>query len=305
MNEINVLRQRYKFPSKEYITVMKKDKKNIFRKLEINTCKYYKLKSNKYLKKNLKLLGKINFPLYHDYITCLINNNIENIIDLRNKLQKYEIFVEEIDNILTGLNYDISNLKSKYMWHDIEITFLTQKNLNEYVNGVYKIKDKKYNNQIIMRVSKLEKKLSNIKNNLNKSNLRICKIKKNFESAKNIIVEFLLFLNDNFVESIFLKKLNDEIKSIIDFFSNSDDKVKLNLNYFKDDENNILRIPSIKDKEQLRQEFLIIAEEKLFKNYNYDYVPFIPEFYDIAYDYFTYPSTNENLNELLEKVNIN
>ena len=48
MNEINVLRQRYKFPSKEYITVMKKDKKNIIRKLEINTCKYYKLKSNKY-----------------------------------------------------------------------------------------------------------------------------------------------------------------------------------------------------------------------------------------------------------------
>lgn len=297
---INENRKKYLFPSKEYKALMLKHKDTNINKLELNTCKHYLLNSNKYLKKNIKLSTN---RLYTEYMTCLLEKDIKKILNLRSQLEEFDSFVNEFDQLLNNLNFDITTVKSKYMWHDIEILFNTEKKKNDYINKKYVVEDKKFNNQLIIYINKIESKILAFKKLLKKDNTRINCLRNKLKVIYKVVEQFLNFLSENYVESEYLKKLQIELENILTFFTdfNSD----LDLCVFVDVEDEIKSCKNIKSKNDIREDLINVLKSFFSPSGNQvDNVPFLPEFYDIAYDYIKYPSDNKNINELLEKMNI-
>ncbi|WUR02806.1 uncharacterized protein VNE69_03027 [Vairimorpha necatrix] len=298
-DEINKNRLRYNFPSKEYKSIMLKNKSSLLYHLELNTCKFYLLNSKKYLKKNLKLSTD---SLYSEYIHTISCCDINKLLILRSKLEHYDSFIKEIDNLLTNQNFDINKIKSIYKWNDIEITFSTKKKQADYINKCYKVEDKKYNNQIVMFITKLENKIRSVKKLLKKDNSRVKCIRKKFENVKKVTEMFLNFLNENYVESEYLNNLRNEVENILKIDDVS--SFSVNLFVFDDVSSEIVSMRDIKSKKEVKED-LILYLKGLFEinNDQLENVPFIPDFYDIAYDYIKYPETN--INELLKNITIN
>ncbi|KAK6090394.1 hypothetical protein P3W45_000491 [Vairimorpha bombi] len=305
---INQTRHKYNFPSKEYKAITLKSKDNLINKIELNTCKYYLLNSRKYLKKNIKLLKSLDLPLYTEYTKCLLSNNVEDILKLRSKLESFDTFVDEIDNLLNNLNFDINKIKSKYIWNDIEILFNTEKKKNDYINNEYKVSDKKYNSLLIIYITRLENKLKGLKGLIKKDNTRIDCISKKLNVVDKVLDKFMNFLRDNYVESRYLDNLKKETDLLINIYKNiknTGEVTPVELSVYADIKDQIFSSKIMKDKKSLRSELIEYLTNYFSQDKEYKNVPFLPDFYDIAYDYIEYPSTDKNINELLSKMDVN
>lgn len=297
---INLNRSKYSFPSKEYKSIMLKNKDLDSNKLELNTCKYYLLNSKKYLQKNLKLSDN---PLYSEYMTCLLKKDISEILSLRSKLEPFDSFITELDQLLNNLNFDVNKIKSKYIWNDIEIIFNTEKKKEDYINKTYKVEDKKYNNLLISHITRLENKIGAFKKLVRKDNTRINCLKKKLEIITKVIDGFLIFLKDNFVESEYLSSLIEETDGISKILNNQE--VEVDFNVFEDVKDEILSSKAVKTKVEVREEVINFLKDFFISpSDQVDNIPFLPDFYDIAYDYIKYPSTDRNIRELLAKMDV-
>lgn len=273
--------------------------------------------SNKYLKKAYKH-SKTN-EIYMNYISGIFHSNKNNEESLSSFMKarcfasKNFIFVKEIDERIEHLTGK-QPIRQYIDWNGLQLEFV-----NEEEKLCFEERNKIDGNDY-------QTLLKNHIIKYNKLNFELLKCSsKNFKAYKNIyekikklnecIIELYNFLNNNFVDNAFLDVLRNETSLILEFYENmlkykkcdfsgsskiDNFKVPSNYEYIKDAveyaKNN--KIVSLK----IARELVFSEIEKIFEcEENVINIPFLPVYYDLAYDYVQYPSEDEGkINKLLK-----
>lgn len=286
--------------------------------LESNMAKFKMLNSIQFLYKNLRLLKNKNDKenTYEEYLKCIIDARkkdieIDRIVDLRNKVADYYAFLDDV-YILNDNRHDFEQYKVKYTWHDITLVFETQKILESFLDGTFSFCDFRFNTQLANKILEVERNTGILKTKVKETKIAI----EVFECIRALsisIVNLERFLNDNFVESqyvvdlkISVEKLLAYVKSILDFqngnLENKEDRFTVPV-FFKDLEVDLKLLSQVKqiDPSKLRDILMNKLEKRLKVDTRPRKMPFLPVFYDIAYDFINYPKVSEPVTEMLEK----
>ncbi|KAF9754365.1 hypothetical protein NGRA_3351 [Nosema granulosis] len=309
---IDKLRRTHSFPSKLYRTALKKEDLGVIRKLESNTSKYFDLGSVNYLKRNRRIIKKQeNSPfleLYSKYTESLISKDTVLLVEIRTALQKYTSFVEELDAQLSSLDYDISKLKYKHTWNDLEILFSAEEKIEEFNNRTLYVKDTKYNSLLVKNIFNIENRREQLDKLVSKDSSRIRCILSKTNILYKSIEDFISFLKENYVDSEYLKSIRDGTKSLKEYYESLAEGKKIENykipEYFKNISEQIVNSSKglEKDKKKIKKEILEELERYLSTSTAMN-VPFIPDFYDIAFDYIKYPPVEEKVEEAFRNLN--
>lgn len=304
---------------KKHCNKMRKTHKNdpklsLLYRLESNISKYKMLKSKAFLYKNRKLL-KTNeslgdfIQIYSKYTECLIKSSkncseIDEIIQLRNQLADYYAFLEDVYEMADN-RHDFDQYKVKYMWNDIIILFETEKILESFKDGTFCLNNYRFNTQLSRKILSLEKAKKNLFAFL-KSN---CDVFESFKLANvffGAICDLERFLDDNYVESAFIKELKDSCEKVLSFlnkiaeYSNgifhSDIDSFTVPKHFEEVSAEIEKLKKEKkiDNKKLRSILLDIVEKGLEIDAKPRKMPLLPVFYDLANDYIDYSSVDNS-----------
>lgn len=200
---------------------------------------------------------------------------------------------DEIDTYLRTIDPTHSIIKQK--WNDIQLEFRDDKDKM----GFYDLKVKEGNSFQI----KLQNKIVRFIRKYNE--MRIVK-KQKVKQALNALLELKQFLSDNFIVSEYVNSVEKELKRVNEFFENVDLYRKGNLEVeekVKNFETEIVDISGVRIK---ISETVVkrMVYEKMMKRFevkeNKIGMPFLPVFYDMAYDYVQYPSEESHVSKLLK-----
>lgn len=307
---IDKLRKMHNYPSKMYRTALRKAEGGEESKLEINTSKYFEIGSLNYLKKNRRILKKSKeSDLYSKYNEALLTKSCDLLVEVRTALQNYPSFAEELDAQLGLLDFDTSKLKYKYMWNDLEILFNSEEKVEEFKKRTLVVKDTKYNSLLVKYIFNVENKRGQLDRLVLKDCARIRCILSKVKALLNGIDEFIIFLKENYVESGYLSRIQRETLRLRDYYEGLLEGKKGEEfevpEYFKGISKEIVESGAreVKDKKKIRKEILEEIEKYLSSSTEMN-VPFIPDFYDIAFDYIRYPAVEEKLEETFVKLNL-
>lgn len=308
-DKIDKFRKLHNYPSKMYRTALRKTEKGLESKLEINTSKYFEIGSPNYLKKNKRILKETQgFELYTKYIEALLTKSTDLLVEVRTSLQNYSSFVEELDTQLSSLDYDTTKLKYKFMWNDLEILFNSEEKVEEFKKRTLVVRDTKYNSLVVKHIFNLEKRREQLDRLVLKDSSRIRCILSKVKVLLKAVEEFIFFLKENYVESEYLSRVQRETRSLRDYYQNLLEGKREEFEVpelFKGISSGIVESGSkqVKDKKKIRKEILEEIEKYLSTSTPMN-VPFIPDFYDIAFDYIRYPPVEEKLEETFINLNI-
>jgi hypothetical protein len=286
--------------------------------LESNMAKFKMLNSIQFLYKNLRLLKKAENKdkTYGEYLKCIIDGRkneveIDRIVDLRNKVAEYYAFLDDI-YILNDNRHDFEQYKIRYNWHDITLVFETQKILESFLNGTFSFCDFRFNTQLANKILEVERNINILKTRVKETEIVI----EIFECVRILslsISNLERFLNDNFVESSYVLdlKMNVDkilayVKSILDY-QNGNLETKIDKfvapNIFKEIEPEFNHLNKIKqiDSSKLHEILINKLEKRLRVDTRPRKMPFLPVFYDIAYDFIEYSKSAEPVSGMLQK----
>ncbi|EOB13929.1 hypothetical protein NBO_52g0020 [Nosema bombycis CQ1] len=303
------LRKIHNFPSKTYRNALRKTGLTLENKLEIDTSKYIEFGVSSYLKKNKRLIkNNEQSPftnLYLEYTEALLTKCCDLIVKIRNKLQNFTNFIEKLDEELSSLDFDTSTLKFKYQWHDLEILFSGEGRVKEFLNKTFIIQDTKYNTLLVKHIYNVEKKREQLEKLFKNENYRIRCIREKIKVYINSLNQFIKFLESNYVESEYLNKIKRDCESLEEAFSQGKTVDFSVPELFKNYEESIIKALNtpIKDKKKTRNQILNEFEDYFSKPIEMN-IPFLPEFYDIAFDFIKFPEVTKSLEEIFTKLDL-
>lgn len=289
--------------------------------LESNLAKFLHFGSLRFLYKNLRILKKLKrtaqtdeisafIDIYTLYIQCFIESKkgqvqFEKLLELRSHISGCYTFVTDIYIMDEGRN-DFTAYKTSHNWHDIPLLFETPEMRDEFINGSFLLNDNRFNTQLafqIVAVENSKKKMIRAINRTDSSLLAIYSLSKDL----NLAVESLSsFLYENFMESAYVKSIKESTEKLHLHISNlvayKNGKIDMNVEtcpvlvWFEDDYESLKKLQNHKkvDHKKLRTMLMDCVSELLKTEDKERLMPFLPVFYDLAYDYISYPSANEN-----------
>lgn len=273
-------------------------------KLEVNMCKYFVTGSKRFLKKNLKILDKMvdtetkDTQTYKLYVEAYINQNEESILSAWNAMNENTfLFFFNVD--LLSLNNDNFELQKYFThWNDIELQFDSEHH-KKYLMNLQNTIDFRFNSQLAQKCFAFEE--------LKESCYQAIKEDKNcmlkFKEFDLFLDGFKAYLEDNFVGSEFVKAFCDDFKRIYCKLLGNQfvQTTPLCFSEFQSEINKISKevVGAAERKQIIMSELRKMVEVKKIDHP----LPFLPVFYDLAYDYIEYPDVEE-LTEHLAAINI-
>lgn len=314
------LRQYKKFCNKQFRILRKAgatDQASAY-KLESNLAKFLLFGSRRYLRKNTRLLKSMRSEfssLYLRYNECFAASKegaapVDKLIELRHQLADFYSFLEDIYTLNDG-RHDFEQYKIKYQWNDITLHFETQRMLDSFLNGDFEMKDHRFNTQLALKVFNMERSREEFAQVIGESNAQILSAFGSSEKLFTSVTELYQFLEDNFLHSAFAKELyaaTSEVHAFITrLFEYRNGVLHTGAERFEvpalfSDCKKALKAlegrKSIRGK-KLREMMLGILEERLSSDFRKRSMPFLPVFYDIAYDFIEYPAVDNDVSETL------
>lgn len=289
--------------------------------LESNLVKFKILNSISYLYKNRRLLKNMNSEfskIYSKYNDSFIKNKkgtveIDTLVSLRNDLADYYSFLDDI-YILSDNRHDFDQYKVKFVWNDIPIVFETEKILQSFISNRFLLNDFRFNTQLARKILSVENRKKELESVIVETDDPF----KTFEYSSSLIAavrDLERFLEDNFVESKFLKRLKLSCEQVHQFFKKlmeyhsgilhdgiDDFRVP---ECFKSVEEALEGMKKSKkiDKTKLRKILLDIVEKRLTVDCKTRRMPFLPVFYDLANDYINYETVDNSIAGILQSFN--
>ena len=286
--------------------------------LESNMAKYKIFNSLPYLYKNIRILKKTNEEnsTYGTYINCFIKSmknetEIDKIIDLRHKLADFYSFLDDI-YLLSDNRHDFEQYKAKCKWNDITLTFETENMKKSFLDGSFHFCDFRFNTQLAIKILKIENNLKNFKLKIKLLNNGIFEIFESIKQLNSSVCDFERFLSDNFVESSFISELKtscdqvfEYVKGILDYQNgiiHNDLKSFKVPNLFKEIQNDLINLNNLKkiDPKKLRTILLETVEKRMKIDDKPRKMPFLPVFYDLAYEFIEYPKNDNSMAGILK-----
>lgn len=312
---------------KNYCNKMKlinKDKNStlhLLYSLESNLAKFKILNSLQYLYKNRRLLKKENSEfskIYQKYNDSFIENSkgsadINVLVTLRNDLADYYSFLDDI-YILADNRHDFEQYKVKTKWNDIPIVFETEKIHQSFISNRFFLNDFRFNTQLARKILLVENRKKDLESLVAETDDPF----KTFGCSNDLLTavcDLERFLDENFVESKFLKNLKSSCEQIHLFFKklmeyhsgvlHSDIDGFKAPECFKSIEKFLEAMKKAKkiDQSKLRRILLEIVEKRLAVDCKSRKMPFLPVFYDIANDHINYETVDNSIAGILQSFN--
>lgn len=291
-------------------------------KLESNQAKFLLFDSKKFLLKNLRILkGKSDefSSVYTKYTQCFVNSKnktltIEELVALRETLSLYYTFVEDIVK-LNSFNHDFDKYKINHKWHDINLIFDSENALNSFLNKTSNKNDYRFYNQLALKILNIEENKELLCKYLEQKKTHILQFYRLADKFLNLLQSFSVFINDNFIASEYIDDLLNSAQKIRAFATElknyrEPEVLKPEVSafiapkYFENysDGFESLRSSAFIYRRALLKLLVTEFEKELICDTKKRTLPFLPEFYDLAYDFIEYPKKNEGVSGLLQSL---
>jgi hypothetical protein len=319
---------RYRDRLRQEIRKQKESEMRTTYKLELNLAKFLVLKSRNFLRSSLRILRKHKSrfsTLYGIYIANILRHstdgtvNINELLKLREELIDYGSFVEHIDLIIetSSSDFDVSSLKLRHRWNDISIAFDTRRERSEFLEGRPFSRSDKYDLVLANLVMGAEKRKEQLFGLIRRGPGRIGCILKKIERMRDAFSRLSVFLQDNLSPSTYVEQVLKDVQWLHSYYSRINEYVSCT---GADEGVEVSPVPEslgeIKDKiaegrasarinsRSAKAAMLKYLEESLGPRPSHIAMPFIPVFYDIAFDYISYPAENKKVSELFGKLHL-
>ncbi|KAK1349868.1 hypothetical protein CWI38_2069p0020 [Hamiltosporidium tvaerminnensis] len=298
--------------------------------LERNLCKAFLFlekprKSRKNIKKCIKNIEKNKFEIndkkiLKKYYFSLLDMNmlqyskgLEKLISLRSLLDpRYTILFDNVDELIEicAVKADLKDkIPNSYVckWNDIEIKFKNEKEFKSFENNELKIRTESYNYVLISKIMELNLSEQRLLKKMDKKNGKLKNVYEKIKKYFNSISDLKIFLKKNYVNSEYLESLSSDANQLLKIYENLV-KCRTPGITFKSEENILPeRYKDLKNfvdfsisKADIGFSESIKYLEEMVNGYfeprsQYENVPFLPVFYDNAYDYIVYPKPENDL----------
>lgn len=309
---------------KRYLSFTKSMKNKSIFLSEYYLCKYFifienKRLSKKFIKKALRIKEDENtiYFLYLNGIYCGFLGETETAIEKFLTARKLGInnteFIKEIDERIFQINKNYMPEKIKHVWNELTIEFYTQNEFDNFRHGI-KNKEKDYRSQLINFIIDFEKLKTEMENYIEKAPNKFKNIFEKCKKLENHLAAFISFLDDNFLSCGFLNNHKNEVTEIKLFYehllryANCEIELESEILKFRvgalytklenaiENSKQAKYISVKKAKALVEQKF----KEKIDVQDNNIKMPFLPVYYDLAYDYIQYPKEDsKHLTKLL------
>lgn len=289
--------------------------------MESNLAKFRMFNSRRYLYNALRIIKKDKslstefIKVYGQYIQCFIDSDkncldIDKLVDLRSKLAEYYAFLNDI-YLMNDNRHDFDQYKVKYQWNDVTITFETEKVLESFKNGTFCFKDFRFNTQLANKALNVDKCMK-VFTDAVISKDDILKVHEMCTKLNNSVGEISRFLTENFVESNYVEQLKVQCSSVLAFIQTlieyRNGIITENIKPFKcpslfvkiSNDLNVLNQEKTVESKKLKASILDIIEKRMEVDSRPRKMPFLPVFYDLAYDYIDYPNENTEMAQKLQ-----
>lgn len=290
--------------------------------LEANLAKFKLIGSMSYLYKNLRLLRKESDAfacLYTQYIHCFIDYkkrtaSIDSLIGLRNSLADFYSFLDDIYTISDN-RHDFEQYKVRYQWNDVTVIFETQKALESFLDGTFVLHDFRFNTQLAQKILCVEKRFKAFINTIADTEASVATT---FDAASDLFTSISIldkYLSDNFVESEHVSLLKSSCSQVLDFLRKIME-FQVGVIHPSIDEFQVPEMFScvgdsfeaLKSKKRikpskLRSMLVDVVEKRIEVDDKHRSMPFLPVFYDLAYDFIGYSTQETSVAGLLRGFN--
>lgn len=293
-------------------------------KLESNLAKFFLFQSIKYLNKNFRILKKIQneefYTVYFKYMECFLKNKkntlvFQDLVNLRDFLANYYTFFADLVS-LNIFNHDFDDYRIHHNWQDITLSFDSKTIFDNFLAKNLNPNDYRFYNQFGIKIIDVERAQDSLKELLDS---KYPDINRFFRCVKifNDKVELLnTFLNDNFIRSVYVKDLYETSNNLMNLANNfkghrsgcetSTLERFLAPKFFEMYQNSFdyLHNLIIMNNKSLKNSLILSAEKQFSISFEKRAMPFMPEFYDLAFDFIEYPS-EDTFSEKVQNLNIN
>lgn len=305
-----------------------KEKRNIY-KLEANMSKFLILNSTGFLKNSLRMLRKDRSEfstMYSGLIMAIMGHaigkpvEIDVLLQLRERYLPFKSFLDQVDSLLesSSYNFDVSSLKVKDTWYNVEIRFNTISEREMFLNEQVAPQGNGYDAILVKHILLIEKRKKQLFSLVNSKPDRIVCVTNKIGKLLEALERMNVFLQENLVESIYIAGLIKETRELEEYYL----KVKDFAQFVKWDESiDSFVVP--RTYEDLATKILKTREtvsplsRKYMKKAVFTYlekvfrpreptinVPFIPVIFDVAADYINYPVEDRKMSELLKNIQV-
>lgn len=319
--------KQYKnYCNKKYNSLNSKSKKDgLIYKLESNLAKYWMFDSVVFLKKNIKLLQHQDekfYKLYLNYTSCLLKAKLNllhliDLIEIKDALANFYTFYHDIV-LLNTFDHDFDDDKIIHMWNDIRLSFDSPTILKKFLENNLNSNDHRFYIQVGIKINNLEKSQQELFDLLSENNSKIDDYFKAAQLFAKNSETLNQFLKDNFIKSSYVKfieELLESSKNLLWFLESLSNRNNLDFN----SQDSIYVPPKMFEKHQvmlsnlktkittsnrsLRSSLIECLEENFSIDIKKRRMPFLPEFYDLAYDFIAYPYVN-SISSTLKTMNL-
>lgn len=329
MDFINILsknRVTHGFHTKDYpryFSYIRTKRKEPKYKSEYFLARYYLSRTNKKLaKKYIKksYIHSKDIEIYSDYISGIYHASTNNVLAL-NKLKAARTaaasnfyFVKDIDEKIETL-FNVLPEKIKTDWNGLTLEFVNNEERNCF-DQHQKIIGSDYQTTIKNHIIIYEKRYKELQIYSKKNIKGIKNLYEKCKKLKECVDGFLKYLGDNFVDNLFMINLGKDTEQVFAFYENlfkykncnlkiqgriDDFKVPASFEFLKDaidfaKKNKTMSLKKAKELVGKEIEKCFKIEENIIK------IPFLPVYYDLAYDYVQYPKEEDDskVNKLLK-----
>jgi hypothetical protein len=311
-------------------------------KLEEYVSKHFQFKERRrrarsFLKKGFKSVEKLRsedellFNFYHKYLSCIYNMDAEEygkagdlLLEMRSICLSFPSFLSENNHLIDICGYKLGEKlqvpeKVSCQWNDINLTFYTEEDRNKFIAREYHKDSKTYEDisaNKIIEFEKTERKLFEIiKEGSPKKYTNIYEKCKMMEKCCSKLISFF---NENYVSSEYLKTYHSGIVGLKKFYSSLLDyrKCKIEaLEYI-----NGYSVPPLFEEirdfietsrmeramcEEIAERIIMEYLDKAFTPKKSELqTPFLPVFYDLAFDHIEYPKGERNISGVFNKLRL-
>ncbi|KAI4291952.1 hypothetical protein PAPHI01_1226 [Pancytospora philotis] len=297
-----------------------RDEACIYR-LESNLAKFQLFNAPRYLHKNLRLLRNASAgyaETYRRYVTCFLDRyhrrlSVEALVELRHALADYHAFLEDV-YVLADDQHDFDQYKVAHAWHDVELLFETPRMRDAFVDGTLNLSDHRFNTQLAMRIIKYQHAQKAFEAYLGSDDAQMSGAFERFAGMQAALGDLFHFLENNYCLSEHVRRLHDDaaafrevLRGLVDDQSGDAGAAALSLPAaYKAYASRIseLRSTGKLDRGTLKKRLLKTLERRLGLAGAQPVMPFLPVFYDIAYDYIAYPEDYEDVTASLANTSL-
>lgn len=298
-------------------------------KLESNVSKFFMFDSVRFLKKNLRILrGDTSefSSIYTEFMTAMIGSATNNptslnfLLELRKRLLPFRSFVSVVELLIESplYNFDLSSLKVKFLWNDIEMGFNTAAERDEFLENKVVPQGGGYDSTLGRHVLNIEKKTKQLFSLIESKPGKVVCIGKKIDRLLRTLGATEEFLRQNLVESEYISRTMRETQELKSYYS----KVKDFVEFVRWDESmDAFSVPpmfgplephilsaredmSYVSKKHIRNGIVGYLERIFRPREPTINVPFVPVIFDVAADYINYPTEDKRMSELVKKIQV-